>query len=178
VAELHRDQCRLLSREGGLSNDILGRPFRPRFAGPAAAFTLAAVAVALVRNRQPFDHGWWLVAYLAVVGGLSQLILGAGQFALRADSAGRRVLAGQLVLWNVGAGLVPIGVFAGAPVVVAVGSVVLLAALALFAATTGVPRRRGARDHRFWLYAYRVVAIFLAGSVIVGTGLADALPWQ
>jgi hypothetical protein len=41
-----------------------------------------------------------------------------------------------------------------------------------------VPRRRAGRDHRFWLYAYWAVAIFLVGSVIVGTGLADALPWQ
>ena len=56
--------------------------------------------------------------------------------------------------------------------------VVLLAALALFAAVTSVPRRRRPRDHRFWLYAYRAVAIFLAGSVTVGSGLADALPWQ
>ena len=105
-------------------------------------------------------------------------MLGAGKFALGAGSAGRHVLAGQLVLWNSGAVLVPIGVLAGAPGVVAVGSVVLLAALALFAAATSLPQRRGARDHRFWLHAYRVVAIFLAGSVIVGTGLADALPWQ
>ena len=119
-----------------------------------------------------------LVAYFALVGGLSHLILGAGQFALGAGSAGRRVLAGQLVLWNFGAVLVPIGVFAGALRVDAVGSVLLLAALALFAGATGVPRRRGARDHRFWLYAYRAVAIFLAGSVIVGAGLGDALPWQ
>jgi hypothetical protein len=52
------------------------------------------------------------------------------------------VLAGQLMLWNFGVVLVPIGVFAGAPGVVAVGSVVLLAALALFAAATSVPRRR------------------------------------
>jgi hypothetical protein len=148
------------------------------FAGPAAAFTLGAVAVAIARSRQPFDHGWWLVAYFALVGGLSQLILGAGQFALGAGCAGRRVLAGQLVLWNLGAVLVPIGVLAGAPGVVAVGSVVLLAALALFAAATGVPRPPGARDNRFWLYAYWAVAIFLVGSVIVGTGLADALPWQ
>jgi hypothetical protein len=62
--------------------------------------------------------------------------------------------------------------------VVAVGSVVLLAALALFAAATGVPRRLRPRDHRFRLSAYRAVAIFLVGSVIVGSGLADALPWQ
>jgi hypothetical protein len=88
------------------------------------------------------------------------------------------VLAGQLVLWNLGAVLVPVGVLAGAPGVVAVGSVALLAALALFAAATGTPQRRGARDPRFWLYAYRALAIFLAGSVIVGSGLAEALPWQ
>jgi hypothetical protein len=130
VAELHRDQCRLLPREGGLSNDILGRPFRPRFAGPAAAFTLAVIAAPLVRSRQPSDHGWWLVGYLALVGGLSQLMLGAGQFALGALSVGPRVLAGELVFWNLGAMLVPVGVFAGAPGVVAVGSVVLLSALA------------------------------------------------
>jgi hypothetical protein len=88
------------------------------------------------------------------------------------------VLAGQLVLWNSGAVLVPIGVPARAPGVVAVGSVALLAALALFAAATSVPRRRRPRDHRFWLSAYRAVAIFLAGSVSVDSGLADALPWQ
>jgi hypothetical protein len=88
------------------------------------------------------------------------------------------VLAGQLMLWHSGAGLVPVGVFAGAPGVVAVGSVVLPAALALFAAATSVPPRRRPRDPRSWLHAYRAVAIFLVGSVIVGTGLADALPWQ
>jgi hypothetical protein len=77
------------------------------------------------------------------------------------------------VLWNLGAVMVPIGVLAGAPGVVAVGSLVLLAALALFAAATSAPPR----DHTFWLYAYRAIVLFLCGSVIVGTGLADALPW-
>jgi hypothetical protein len=147
--------------------------FRSLFAGLAGGFTLAAVAVALARSQAPFDHGWWLVAYLVLVGGLSQLILGAGQFALGTESAGRRALAAELVLWNLGALLVPLGVFAGAPGVVAVASLVLLAALALFAAATSAPPR----DHTFWLYAYRAIVLFLCGSVIVGTGLADALPW-
>jgi hypothetical protein len=70
---------------------------RSLFAGLAGAFTLAAAAVATVRSQQPLDHGWWLVAYLALVGGLSQLIVGAGQFALGAASAGPRVLARELV---------------------------------------------------------------------------------
>jgi hypothetical protein len=112
--------------------------------GLAGAFTVGAVAVALAlaRSQQPFDHGWWLVAYLVLVGGLSQFILGAGQLALGAAfatvPAGQRLLAGELVLWNLGAVLVPVGVFAGAPGVVALGSAVLLAALALFAAATGI----------------------------------------
>jgi hypothetical protein len=82
------------------------------------------------------------------------------------------------MLWNLRTVVVPVGVFAGAPAVVVVGSVALLAALALFAAATREPPSRGPEDHRLRLYAYRAVIIFLTGSVLVGTGLAEALPWQ
>jgi hypothetical protein len=132
--------------------------------------------VAIIRSQVSFDHGWWLVAYLALVGALSQLILGSGQLSLGTAFAGPRILASEVVLWNLGVVLVPVGVFAGAPGLVAVGSVVLLSALALFATATSVPPPRRAGDHR--LDAYRAVVIFLAGSVVVGTGLAKALPWQ
>ena len=94
------------------------------------------------------------------------------------DPPVREMLASEVVFWNLGAVVVPVGVFAGAPGLVAVGSVVLLAALALFASATSVPRLRCANENPAWLYAYRAVVIFLAGSVIVGTGLAGALPWQ
>jgi hypothetical protein len=142
------------------------------------AFALAAVAAALVRSRQPFDHGWWLVAYLALVGGLSPVILGVGQFKLGAAPPRQGLLACELILWNLGAVLVPVGVFAGVPGVVAAGSVLLLAALALFATVTRVPARPRSTPERFRLHAYRTIVIFLAGSVMVGTGLADALPGQ
>ena len=82
------------------------------------------------------------------------------------------------MLWNLGTVLVPVGVFAGARGVVALGSGVLLAALVLFAAASSAPRLRCARESRARLYVYRTVVIFLAGSVLVGTGLAEALPWQ
>jgi hypothetical protein len=151
-------------------------------AGPAAVFALAAAAVAVARSGQPFEHGWWLVAFLGLVGGLSQVALGEGQRALAGcrvpTRPAGRVLVAELVLWNLGTVVVPVGVFAGAPAVVAVGSVALLAALALFAATTRTPPGRDPDDHRSSLYAYRAVIIFLAGSVLVGTGLAEALPWQ
>jgi len=51
-----------------------------------------------------------------------------------------------------------------------------MAALALFAGTaTALPR--SGKD-RLWAYAYLFVVVFLTGCVIVGTGLAGALPWQ
>jgi hypothetical protein len=171
------------------SNTTERRPARdPRlesrllFVGPGAAFALAAAVAAVVRSGQPFDHGWWLVAFLGLVGGLSQLALGWGQRALTGRSVltrpAGRVLLAQLMLWNLGAVLVPAGVFAGAPAVVAAGSVALLVALALFASATRTPRARDPDEHRSGLYTYRAVIIFLTGSVFVGAGLAEALPWQ
>jgi hypothetical protein len=80
------------------------------------------------------------------------------------------------VLWNLGVVLVPAGVLGAAAGVVLVGSVALLVALALFAAGTRVRSVQTAGGA--CLYAYRVVVVFLTGSVIVGTALAGALPWQ
>jgi hypothetical protein len=115
------------------------------------------------------------------MGGLSQLVRGAGQLALGAGWPRRRPV-GETSLGSscsrASAVLVFVGVFAGASGVVAVGSVVLLAALALFAAATSAPRLRCARESRTRLYVHRTVVIFLAGSVLVGTGLAEAHPWQ
>jgi hypothetical protein len=152
------------------------------FVAPAAAFALAAVAVAVARSLEPFDHGWWLVAFLALVGASSQVLLGAGQQALRASvgapSPARWELAAELALWNLGVVLVPVGVFTGVPEVMAAGSVLLLAALALFSIATGRPMRRRGRGRRARLWSYRTAVVLLTGSVFVGAGLAEALPWQ
>lgn len=152
------------------------------FVCPATAFGLAAIAAAIVRSQQPYDHGWWLVAYLALVGTISQLALGAGQLTFAGGPAATprasRVFGAEIVLWNLGATLVPVGVLVGTSAVVEAGSVILLTALVLFAAGTRVPRVPGVRIHRFWLYGYRGVVVCLSASVVVGTGLAGALPWQ
>ena len=145
------------------------------FEGCAGAFTLAAVVAAVARIATPFGHGWWLVAYLALVGGLSQLLLGPGLRAIvRRSTRGaptRRTSSAQLVLWNVGTALVAIAVLAGTSAGVIAGSVLLLAALGSFALSV----RRTGPVTRGWPLGYMLLVLFLASSVFTGAGLAGAL---
>jgi len=90
----------------------------------------------------------------------------------------RRLLTTGLALCNLGTVLVPAGVFATVPAVVAHGSLSLLAALALFAGATAIPQAGNPQPERRWLHAYRILLAFLAGSVFVATGLGEAFPWQ
>jgi hypothetical protein len=166
-----------------LNQPFIGvRAYAPWLLAGSVAALVAALAAAVARSHQPFEHGWWLVAYLALVGALSQFLLASGQLAfIRTRCRIRRygrLLRTELVLWNLGTVLVPAGVFATVPAVVALGSLSLLAALALFARATTIPRAGNPEAERRWLYAYRIFLVFLAGSVLVGTGLHDAFRWQ
>ena len=156
------------SRERGLSLD---RP-TVRFLASASVLIVAGGAVAAVNSAAPFGHGSWLAAYLVLVGGVSQVVLGAGRLALRAPRATPALLRAQLVLWTLGSLAVPAGVLADAPTLVTVGSVALLWALALFA--TGA-RGCDARCASVRSSTWRSV-VGLAASVVVGSALADAVP--
>lgn len=150
--------------------------------GLGLAFLLSSALAAALRATTPFEHGWWLVAYLALVGGLAQLLLAPGRASVlsRVGSAypPRVWLWCELVLWNVGALTVPIGVFADGASAVLAGSVILLTALVLYAAGLRRTARKARRPARGWERAYYVLIGFLVASVFVGTGLAEALPWQ
>jgi hypothetical protein len=54
----------------------VGVPHQPGASGKTSVLNIAA---AVVRSQQPFEHGWWLAAYLALVGALSQFLLVSGQ---------------------------------------------------------------------------------------------------
>jgi hypothetical protein len=150
--------------------------------GSGLTFLAAAAPAAALSATDPFAHGWWLVAYLALVGGLSQLLLGLGRAWLlsRAGSPRPREsrLWAELTLWNVGASAVPIGVFTDTGPTILVGSTILLIALVLYAG--GLRRAAGnpGRPGGGWVRAYYVLVGFLLASVLAGTGLAAALPWQ
>jgi hypothetical protein len=156
-----------VSRSGGRAAALAPRRTRARtvIGSPppaAAAFLLAGVLVAAVRGLVPFAHGWWLVSYLVLVGGISQWLLGGAQGWSAPD---RRL---PLWLWNLGTIAVAVADPLSAPAGVLAGSVVLLAALALFA--------HGGAPGPPWRRPYLLLVAFLAGSVVVGCLLADALP--
>jgi hypothetical protein len=65
------------SRERGLSLDRS----TVRFLASASVLIVAGGAVAAVNSAAPFGHGSWLAAYLVLVGGVSQVVLGAGRLA-------------------------------------------------------------------------------------------------
>jgi hypothetical protein len=137
-------------------------------------FLLGGALTAEQALATPFEHGWWLSAYLVLVGFVAQILLVVGRTPLlaRPPRASRQWV--EIALWNLGAVGVPLGVFNDAPWTVLTASSAMLGALALYAAGL---RRSPARKGRIRLAYYALVA-FLALSVLVGTALAEALPGQ
>jgi hypothetical protein len=150
------------------------------FAICASAFVVVAAAVAVVQATAPFTRGWWLVAYLILVGGLSQLLLGSGLIALARRSAARACGANttraQLALWNAGTVTVAIADLGEVPGGVLAGSAALYGALALF----GIGLRRvsvtARRPSRRWFGGYVLLLVFLGACVVIGAALAGAVP--
>ncbi|MHB1223900.1 MAG: hypothetical protein ACYC2G_07635 [Gemmatimonadaceae bacterium] len=147
------------------------------FTACATVFIVAAAALAVARAITPIDRGWWLVAYLSLVGGVAQLMLGPGLIALaRLRNApapgGRRAMMTRLVLWNAGTLLVAAANLAGAMPGVVAGSALLLGALALFTGDLRTVRATANLSAPWWVRGYVVLLVFLALSVVVGTVLA------
>lgn len=142
----------------------------------AVIFLVAAAALTAVRLTRPIDRGWWLVAYLSLVGGVSQLTLGPGLLALararQAPAPAGSALVTRLVLWNVGTLLVAAANMVGVMPGVVAGSVILLAALALFTGDLRAVRAAASNAAPWWLRAYAFLLVFLILSVGVGTVLA------
>lgn len=144
----------------------------------SATFVAGAAVVSIVNAVTPFPRGWWLVAYLVLVGGLSQVLLATGQSRLAERAlvkpGSSALLWAQVAAWNAGTLTVAAADMAVEPAGVAAGSVVLMAALCLFLA--GFRRSPALVGWRY--AAYAALLLGLAASVVVGSFLADALPGQ
>ena len=141
----------------------------PSRAAPFSVLGIAAVvgggALAAAIAHRPTQGLVWLVAYLVLVVGVAQYLLGAGQAVLAPSAPPAGVLWGQWVLLNLGHlgvikgrlgehfGLVLAGTFAYAA-----------ALLWLVRSVRGAPGSR-----RLWLY--RLFALFLLLSSLTGVAL-------
>jgi nitrite reductase (NO-forming) len=145
------------------------------------AFLLASAVAGLIQTIAPWPWGSWLSLHLAFVGGISQLVLGASQFFVGAflatDPPPRRLVRGELLLWNLGAIALAISVptAAGTAIWLAVGCLVV--ALGLWSASIAVMWRRSLRRSVWAIGWYCSAALFLGFGVIAGSLLAHGMPW-
>jgi hypothetical protein len=146
------------------------------FAVPGVLFLIAAAVTAIINSRTPFAHGWWLAAYLGLVGGVAQLLLGPGLIAIANRASVSvpvlRYSVAEFALWNVGTLIVAVADLAAAPGGVLIGSVLLVVALALFTRELQSMHAKSQPVTRMWRGMYAFLLAFLAVSTVVGTVLA------
>ncbi|HEX7022915.1 MAG TPA: hypothetical protein VF171_08655 [Trueperaceae bacterium] len=128
----------------------------------AAGLTSAATALA------PSYHASWAVAYLVLVVGVAQVVLGLGQALLTPAPLPARGTALQAAVFNLGNAGVLSGSLLDLPAFTWAGSALLVVVLAWMYASV-----RGARGGgRLLLYAYRAVLAILFVSIPIGLLIA------
>jgi nitrite reductase (NO-forming) len=148
---------------------------------PAIVLLLASAGAALgyAVTRQDWLH--WLALHLALLGGVSQLVLGAGQFFvcafLATDPPSRRLVAGQLLAWNGGTVLVAVGVPTATGSLIDAGAALIGLGLLLFVVALGAMRRRSLQRARWAVRWYQACAACLGVGALVGVMLARGTPW-
>jgi nitrite reductase (NO-forming) len=148
---------------------------------PAIVALFASAGAALVYFVTGHEWLHWLALHLAMLGGVSQLILGAGQFFVCAFLATapppRRMIAAQLLAWNVGTVLVAVGEPTATVALVDVGAVLIAVGLGLFAAALRGMQRRSLQRARWAVRWYQACAACLGLGALIGVLLARGTAW-
>ncbi|MEO6857144.1 MAG: hypothetical protein ABI323_00940, partial [Solirubrobacteraceae bacterium] len=123
----------------------------------------------------------WIALHLALLGGVSQLIVGAGQFFscafLATDPPSRRMIGAQLLAWNTGTALVAVGVPTAITPLVDAGGLLLGIGLVLFAISLRDMQRRSLQRARWALRWYQACAVCLGLGGLLGLLLARDTSW-
>lgn len=127
---------------------------------------IAGGVLAAALAHAPTRLAMWLVAYLVLVVGVAQAALAAGQVWLAPVPPSRGLMLGQWLSFNVANGLVAGGTLLAQRAWVTGGTLLMVAALALFL--------RGVRDAASgWpVRVYRALVCLLGCSALIGVGLA------
>jgi len=112
----------------------------------------------------------WAVAYLVLVGGMAQLVLGTGQAELASKRLPAGLLAAEAALLNVSTVAVLLGTILTAPALTYAGAGLLLVTLVAF-----IWAVRGASQHLPWLlWAFRIMVVVLLVSAPIGLVIAHS----
>ncbi|HWK25521.1 MAG TPA: hypothetical protein VNS09_03110 [Solirubrobacter sp.] len=145
------------------------------------AYLIAAAVVAAIHTLAGWEPGHWIALHLAFVGGVSQLVLGAGQFFagafLATDPPSRALVRTQLGTWNAGAVLVAVGVPTDVAPLTIAGAVALVAGLVAFLAGLRSLRRRSLQSVPWAVRWYEACAAFLGVGVLAGVLMATSVRW-
>lgn len=128
---------------------------------------------AAVAGAVTWGHGAWTAAFLVLIVGVAQVVLGLAQAVLAPVLLDRSMVLLQWLLWNVGCAAVIGGTQVDSTVIVAVGSILFLAAL-VFSGVTVRAHSDLAGTSRVLLVIYRVLLVVLLVSVFVGIVLSLA----
>lgn len=155
---------------------------QPAGLGPAAALTIIGVVcvvlgglVAAVTGPLDLVHGSWAAAYLVLVAGAAQTAMGRARTWWPETERSRSRGWLQLGCWNAGSALVIGGTLTSAPLLVDIGSVLLVVALVLAllgtrSESTGTPSETPLSTLVAW--GYRALLLVLALSIPVGIVLS------
>ncbi len=131
------------------------------------AAMIAGGFVAAVAGAVDWALGAWTAAFVVLVVGMAQVVLGLAQAALAPVLLDRNRVTAQWVLWNLGCAGVIGGTQIDATLVVAAGSALFLAALVLSEMTVRVHSGLVGTP-RTLLMIYRVLLALLLVSVFIG----------
>jgi nitrite reductase (NO-forming) len=144
-------------------------------------FMLAALAAAIAHTISGRVWLHWLTLHLLFLGGISQLVLGAGQFFvcafLATDPPPRRLIRAQLAVWNVGTLLVAVGVPTATSGLVDGGGALIAAGLVLFALALRSMERRSLQRAPWALRWYQASAACLGAGALAGVLMAGGTAW-
>lgn len=150
------------------TNDLARRwPSTRLFVAIGSIAIIAAGLGAAATAGTPSYLASWAVAYLVLVVGAAQIALGLGQALLKPEMPSGRLVAGELVLFNLGNVAVLAGSLLSLPSFTTIGSTLVIIALAVLFWVT-----RNSK-HGFWLrYSYWLLILILFVSVFIGLVIA------
>jgi nitrite reductase (NO-forming) len=145
-------------------------------------YMLAGAAVTAIDAAVGLAPGHWLALHLVFVGGVSQLVLGAGQFFagafLATDPPRRWLVRLQLGAWNAGTLIVAVSVPADVAPATIAGAMLLATGLGAFVSGLDGLRRRSLQRAPWAVRWYEACAGFLGIGVLIGVLLATGVRWS